>query len=98
MIVVHVTDDGDPPLSAAQWFTAVVRDVVSDVTLSVGSTNLLAGEDGVVPLLLASAWGSRTSVSFWKPTTRTSRISCSNRTRRKLALFRSWTPAPTTIG
>ena len=55
VIVVQVTDDGDPHLSAAQWFTVVVRDVIADVTLSLGSTNLLAGEDGALPLLLASS-------------------------------------------
>ncbi len=50
-----VADNGTPSLSATQYFTAIVRDTLSDFTLSLGQTNLLAGEPGVVPVELRSS-------------------------------------------
>ncbi|MCX6921959.1 MAG: putative Ig domain-containing protein [Verrucomicrobia bacterium] len=48
-----VTDANLSALSATQTFTVVVRDVLSDLVLGVGHTNLMAGESGVVPVTLA---------------------------------------------
>lgn len=53
-IAVVVTDNGQPPLSATQSFTVIVRDTLSDFTLACGSTNLLAGTPASVPLRLRS--------------------------------------------
>ncbi len=53
-ITVIVTDTGLPALSATQQFTVVVRDVLPDIVLSLGGTNLMAGESAVVPVNLAS--------------------------------------------
>jgi|GEM_PF-1647902 len=55
LFTVVVTDNGIPPLSATQTFTVIVRDTLSDFTLSVGSTNLLAGESSSVPLVLSAS-------------------------------------------
>ena len=55
IIAVVVTDNGVPPLSATQQFVVIVRDTLSDVTLNVGSTNLLAGEGGSVALVLKAS-------------------------------------------
>ncbi|HOB97203.1 MAG TPA: CARDB domain-containing protein [Verrucomicrobiota bacterium] len=49
-MTVTVTDDGAPPLSDSQSFTVVVNDTLSDFTVSLGRTNLLAGEAGSVPV------------------------------------------------
>jgi hypothetical protein len=54
LIGVVVTDNGMPPLSATQQFTVVVRDSLSELALSLGSTNVLAGESNSVPLVLKS--------------------------------------------
>ncbi|PWU16996.1 MAG: hypothetical protein C5B50_12210 [Verrucomicrobia bacterium] len=53
-ITVIVTDNGQPPLSATQQFVVIVRDSLPDFTLNIGSTNLFAGETGLVPLTLTS--------------------------------------------
>ncbi|HOY57002.1 MAG TPA: putative Ig domain-containing protein, partial [Verrucomicrobiota bacterium] len=51
-MTVTVTDDGAPPLSDSQSFTVVVNDTLSDFIVSLGRTNLLAGEAGSVPVRL----------------------------------------------
>src|SRR5207302_5479891 len=53
-ISVIVTDDGPGNLSATQSFSVIVRNTRSDFILSLGSTNLLAGESNSIPLILAS--------------------------------------------
>jgi hypothetical protein len=52
---VLVQDDGSPSLMATQKFSVIVRDTQSDFTLSVGTTNLLAGTSNTVPLQLTSS-------------------------------------------
>ena len=54
LLTVRVTDTSLPTLSATQQFTVVVRDVLPDLVLGVGKTNLMAGESGVVPVTLVS--------------------------------------------
>jgi hypothetical protein len=49
-----VTDDGAPPLSATREFAVVVRDVLSDFNLGLGSTHLRAGQSAGVPVRLVS--------------------------------------------
>ncbi|MBM3881941.1 MAG: DUF11 domain-containing protein, partial [Verrucomicrobia bacterium] len=51
-IAVIVTDDGVPPLSATGSFTVIVRDTRADFRLSLGATNLLAGQTASVPIVL----------------------------------------------
>ena len=51
---IVVSDNGVPVLGATQQFAVVVNDVLSDLTLSAGMTNLLAGERVVLPLNLYS--------------------------------------------
>ena len=51
---VIVTDNGTPALSATQSFLVTVRDIVADVAVHVGSTNLYVGETNAVPFTLAS--------------------------------------------
>ncbi|MCX6924831.1 MAG: putative Ig domain-containing protein [Verrucomicrobia bacterium] len=53
-IVLIVSDNGTPSLSATQQFTVVVRDNRADFTVSLGSTNVLAGESNAVPVRLNS--------------------------------------------
>jgi hypothetical protein len=67
LIRVIVSDDGTPSLSATQNFTVVVRDVLSDFKLAVGSTNVMAGENGIVPVLLTSGL-DLTNISFFLET------------------------------
>jgi hypothetical protein len=55
LITIKVTDNGIPPLSAAQTFSVIVLDTLSDLTLTVGSTNVLNGESNTVPLVLAAS-------------------------------------------
>lgn len=50
-----VTDNGVPPLSATQQFAVVVRDMLSDFSLSLGTTNVYPGEANSVPLVLKSS-------------------------------------------
>ena len=52
LISVLVTDNGLPPLSAAQSFTVTVLAVPNEFTLRFGSTNVLAGESNSVPVEL----------------------------------------------
>jgi subtilase family serine protease len=54
-IAMIVTDNGIPPLSATQQFSVTVLDTLSDLTLSLGSTNVLDGESNTVPLVLAAS-------------------------------------------
>jgi len=54
-ITVIVTDNGTPPLGATQQFSVVVLDTLSDFTLNIGSTNILAGETGAVPIILRAS-------------------------------------------
>jgi len=63
LITVIVTDSGVPPLSATQQFTVIVRHVLPDFVVSVGSTNIMAGESGVVPVSLDSTL-DLTNVTF----------------------------------
>ena len=51
-LTLVVTDDGAPALSASRAFTVVVRDTRPDFTLSVGTTNVFAGDGGRVALHL----------------------------------------------
>ena len=53
-ISVIVRDNGTPPLSAMQTFTVVARDTSPDFVLSLGTTNLQAGQSSSVPLLIHS--------------------------------------------
>jgi hypothetical protein len=68
LIQVIVSDDGTPSLSATQSFTVMVRDVLSDFKLAVGSTNVMAGENGIVPILLTSSGLDLTNISFFLET------------------------------
>jgi subtilase family serine protease len=63
VLAVVVRDDGSPSLAVTQQFLVVVRDTLSDFSLSVGRTNLLAGESGSVPLTLRSSL-ELTNLSF----------------------------------
>ena len=54
-ISVIVTDNGVPPLSATQQFTVVVHAVSFEFLLSLGSTNVLVGRNGSVPVALQSS-------------------------------------------
>ena len=53
-IGIVVTDNGSPSLSATQYFTVIVRDVLSDFVLTLGTTNVLAGETNSVPINLVA--------------------------------------------
>jgi len=63
LIAVIATDDGQPPLSATRQFTVIVRDVLSALTISLGSTNLMRGETSSVPITLISS-ADLTGVGF----------------------------------
>jgi len=63
LISVVVTDSGTPSLSATQSFTVVVVRVLPDFVLGLGSTNLMVGENGRVPLDLESTLAI-TSITF----------------------------------
>ena len=54
LITVRVTDNGVPPVSAAQSFTVTVLDYLE---LTIGSTNLQSGQSVGVPIYLASDRG-----------------------------------------
>ena len=54
VVAVIARDNGSPSLSATQWLTVAVRNLGPDFTVSVGTTNLFAGESGSVPLNLKS--------------------------------------------
>lgn len=54
LITIRVTDDGLPPMSAAQTLTVVVQDYAE---ISLGSTNLQCGQTVAVPIYLASSDG-----------------------------------------
>ncbi|MBK9137279.1 MAG: Ig-like domain-containing protein [Verrucomicrobia bacterium] len=62
-ITVVVRDNGPGSLAATQTFRVTVVDALSDFALGVGTTNLLAGEAGFVPLGLV-AGVPLTNVSF----------------------------------
>jgi hypothetical protein len=55
VISILVTDNGTPALSATRQLVVVVRDVLSDFTVSLGSTNVLAGESNSVGVVLRSS-------------------------------------------
>ncbi len=55
VIQLIVTDDGTPTLSAVQTFTVRVRDVLNDLALNIGSTNVITGEAASVPIQLFSS-------------------------------------------
>jgi hypothetical protein len=54
MITLRVTDNGGPPMSAAQTFTVVVLDYLE---IALGSTNVQSGDSVAVPISLASSDG-----------------------------------------
>lgn len=58
-ITVIVADTSLPSLSAAQLFSVIVRDTLNDFVVSVGSTNMFAGESNSVPVVL------RSSIDLW---------------------------------
>lgn len=62
-ITLHVTDNGGPPMSAAQTFTVVVLDYVE---VTIGSTNVQSGDSVAVPIRLASSDGV-TNLTFNLP-------------------------------
>ncbi len=62
-IVIVATDDGTPPLSATQSFRVLVRDTRSDFALQLGTTSVLSGATGSVPITLKSQ-ASLTNLSF----------------------------------
>jgi hypothetical protein len=51
---VRVTDNGAPSLSQTKSFQITVRDVLPDFVVSIGWTNLLAGQTGMAPIQLLS--------------------------------------------
>jgi len=53
-ITLVVTDNGVPPLSASRSFTVIVRPAASYFEVTVGSTNVLNGQAGSVPIRLNS--------------------------------------------
>jgi hypothetical protein len=55
ILSVIVTDDGQPPLSATRLFTVIVRPVNFEFVFGIGSTNVLAGGTGSVPVTLQSS-------------------------------------------
>ena len=54
VLSIIVTDSGQPSGSATQSFTVIVRDTRPDLTLGIGTTALLSGGSGSVPLTLHS--------------------------------------------
>jgi hypothetical protein len=54
-ISVIVSDNGTPTLSATQTFQVIVRSTSSEFLLSVGTTNVLAGNAAFVPLNLVGS-------------------------------------------
>ena len=63
LIALVVFDNGTPSLSATQQFSIIVRDTRADLTLNLGSTNVLAGDTNTVPLRLETS-ADLTSVTF----------------------------------
>ena len=55
LITIVVSDNGAPSLSATQQFTVVVRDILPDLLLSLGSTNMMSGATNSVPLVVHTA-------------------------------------------
>lgn len=55
VISVTVTDNGSPPLSATQQFTVIVRPVAYQWALNLGTTGVLVGTTGSVPVTLQSS-------------------------------------------
>jgi hypothetical protein len=53
-ISVIVSDNGTPSLSATQQFQVIVRQSSSEFFLALGSTNVLGGSNGFVPVTLQS--------------------------------------------
>jgi hypothetical protein len=54
LITLTVTDNGIPQRSASRSFTLVVRNTLPDFAVTLGSTNVFAGESNVLPLVLVS--------------------------------------------
>jgi hypothetical protein len=63
LITLIVRDDGLPVLSATQTFQVIVRDTRADFVVSIGSTNVVAGQAGSLPVTLASSL-DLTNLSF----------------------------------
>jgi hypothetical protein len=55
-IRVIVIDDGSPSLSATQSFALAVLDTSADFTISIGRTNVLAGNSTQLPIWLSTGW------------------------------------------
>ncbi len=53
-IAIIATDSGIPALSTTQFLTVTVRDSRPDFIISIGGTNVLAGQGGQVPLNMES--------------------------------------------
>jgi hypothetical protein len=54
VIAIIVADNGAPNRSAMRTFTVIVRDVLGDFVTRIGSTHLLSGAHGSVPIHLIS--------------------------------------------
>jgi hypothetical protein len=62
-IVMLVSDNGQPSLSATQTFQVSVADTLPDAVVSLGTTNVFAGQSANVPLRLDSGVNT-TNVAF----------------------------------
>ena len=56
LLKMIVTDNGSPALSATQNFSIAVLDTSADFTVSIGKTNVLAGQSGQLPISLNTGW------------------------------------------
>jgi hypothetical protein len=63
LVSIIVSDNGVPSLSATQALAITVLDTSSDFTLQLGSTNVLAGASGTLPIALKSS-ANLTNVTF----------------------------------
>ena len=54
ILSIVVKDDGDPPLSSEIDLAVLVQDSLPDFALQIGSTNVLSGTTGDIPLVLQS--------------------------------------------
>ena len=56
LLKMIVTDNGSPSLSATQDFSIAVLDTSADFTVTIGRTNVLAGQPGQLPISLNTGW------------------------------------------
>ena len=54
LITLTVSDNGIPQRSASRSFTLTVRNTLPDFSVTLGSTNVFAGQSNVLPLVLVS--------------------------------------------